>query len=416
MTNSLTLTIHRAAHEIGGNCIEMATADGSRIILDAGRPLDVPEDIKQGLLPATLDVTRPVCGVLFSHPHQDHYGLLEELPDTWPVYCGGASEKLIRLTSSIFGKPTQHRFFNWQGKQAFKLGPFKITPYLTDHSAFDAYMLLIEVAGKRLLYSGDFRMHGRKAKLVQKLMERPPAPIDALIMEGTNLGSDKPCVTEEELERQFHNLCMETAGRVFVAWSAQNIDRTVTLYRACKRAGRTLVIDLYTAEVMEMLAEHGQLPQPGWPNLKVVITSAFSRMYQNTGRSAFVERMVKHGIAADKLAHSPSQWVVMTRPSLIKDFVKKGVEPNQHDAWSWSLWKGYLKNEDGSALQAWFDKGNCRANHIHTSGHASANDLRQFAKRINPTVMIPIHGVAWDNETNGFPQILRVKDGEPAAL
>jgi ribonuclease J len=59
-------------------------------------------------------------------------------------------------------------------------------------------------------------------------------------------------------------------GRVFVTWSAQNVDRTVTLYRACLKAGRTLVVDLYTAEVMEAVAEFGRLPRPGLQNLKVV--------------------------------------------------------------------------------------------------------------------------------------------------
>src|SRR3546814_5454482 len=81
------------------------------------------------------------------------------------MYCGKASESLIRLTTSIFGKPPQQPFFNWQSGKPFELGTFKITPFLTDHSAFDAHMLLIEVAGKRIMYSGDFRLHGRKSEL-----------------------------------------------------------------------------------------------------------------------------------------------------------------------------------------------------------------------------------------------------------
>ena len=97
------LTIHRAAHEIGGNCIEI-TAQGQRILLDAGRPLDASEDEASGLVPSTLDMEQPVAGVLLSHPHQDHYGLLDELPASWPVYCGKAAESLIRLTSGIFEK------------------------------------------------------------------------------------------------------------------------------------------------------------------------------------------------------------------------------------------------------------------------------------------------------------------------
>ena len=125
-------------------------------------------------------------------------------------------------------------------------------------------MLLIEAEGKRFLYSGDFRTHGRKSALVDRFVGSPPPDIDVLLMEGTNLGSNKPCVTESDLEDEFEALFGGTKGRVFVAWSAQNIDRTVTLYRACLKTGRTLVVDLYTAEVLEMLGEFGKLPQPDW--------------------------------------------------------------------------------------------------------------------------------------------------------
>ena len=277
-------------------------------------------------------------------------------------------------------------------------------------------MLLIEVYGKRILYSGDFRLHGRKAALVRAMMARPPANLDALVMEGTNLGSDKPCSSETDLEARFAALFEATAGRVFVAWSAQNIDRTVTLYRACLRTGRTLVVDLYTAEILDMLADFGRLPRPGWRNLKVVVTSAFARMYRKIGREAFVSRMAKHGIAADRLAETASQWVVMTRPSLMRDYERKGVTPTPQDAWSWSMWHGYLLNENGAKVRAWFDGVQCPATHIHTSGHASPADLRRFASTIGAKALIPVHGVNWDSEADGFPPIRRLADGEPCTL
>jgi ribonuclease J len=410
------LTIQRSAHEIGGNCLELATADGHRLLLDAGRPLDAPEGATTGLIPATLDTARPVDAVLLSHPHQDHYGLLGDLPATWPVYCGPACEKLVRLTAGIFGADPPQPFTSWEGRVPFEVGPFKVTPYLTDHSAFDAYMLLVEVHGKRLLYSGDFRLHGRKGTLTRAMMARPPASLDALVMEGTNLGSDKACTTEDDLEARFTDLLQSTAGRVFVAWSAQNVDRTVTLYRARLRTNRTLVVDLYTAEVMELLAKFGRLPRPGWRNLKVVVTGGFARMYEKTGREAFLQRMVKFGIAAGKLTETPERWVVMTRRSLIRDYERKGVVPTPQDAWSWSMWLGYLQNNDGRQVQAWFDSQQCPPAHVHTSGHASHADLRRFARAINPRVLIPIHGTAWDQEGAGFPAIHRLADGEPLTL
>ena len=415
--NAITVTIHRAAHEIGGNCIEIA-AKGERILLDAGRPLDASDDeVSSGLVPGTLDLERPVAGVLLSHFHQDHYGILDELPASWPVYCGKAAESLIRLTSGIFEKTPPQQFRNWQSNVPFVLGPFHITPFLTDHSAFDAYMLLIEVDGCRLLYSGDFRIHGRQSSLVTRMMASPPS-IDVLIMEGTNLGSSKPCSSEEELEQRYIDLFKSTNGRVFVSWSAQNVDRTVTLFKACanKEVGRTLVVDLYTAEVMEMLAEFGRLQRPGWSHIKVVVTNAFARMYEKTGRGSFLKRMLPYVISAKALAETPSKWVIMTRKSLLQDFEKCGVVPNPGDVWSWSLWRGYLDKADGAVLSDWFESRGCPACHIHTSGHASPDDLREFASRINPKLLIPVHGIAWDHEQAGFSNILRLVDGEPVNL
>ncbi len=409
------LTVHRSAQQIGGNCIEIGTAAGHRIILDVGRPLDAAADAR-GLLPSSLDAAAPVDGVLVSHPHQDHYGLLEETPASWPVYCGEATARLIRLTSGIFGKRVPEVFIPWESGVPFQIGPFRVTPLLTDHSAFDAYMLVIEVHGKRILYSGDFRTHGRKSVLPRRLMQSPPPEIDVLLLEGTNLGGNKPCAREDDLEGAFVGLFRRTAGRVFVAWSAQNIDRTVTLYRACLKTGRTLVVDLYTAEVMEAVADFGKLPRPGWRNLKVVITSAFARVYRRTGQGSFVDRMAKYGVSADELAVTPSRWVPMIRSSLVRDYTAKGVVPNAEDAWSWSMWQGYLKNEDGAVIEAWFDRGGSRAEHIHSSGHASPSALKAFARAVNPKQLVPIHGAAWDANTDGFPSLRRLLDGEPLAL
>lgn len=165
----------------------------------------------------------------------------------------------------------------------------------------------------------------------------------------------------------------------------------MTLYRAAKRTGRTLVVDLYTAEVMEMLAEHGRLPRPGWENLKVVITSGFQRLYRHKDRGAFVDRMAEVGIGAKALSQDRHRWVSMIRPLLSRDYQRKKVVPDPEDVWSWSMWQGYLNDGDGKKLQDWFRAGGTPAHHLHTSGHASAEDLRAFVGAVNPGWLVPVH-------------------------
>ncbi|MBX9845212.1 MAG: MBL fold metallo-hydrolase [Xanthobacteraceae bacterium] len=412
---TVRLTVHRSTQEIGGNCIEVVATDGHRLLLDIGRPLDAAREATD-LLPATLDLGGARAVILISHPHQDHYGLLQAAPADWPVHCGAATEKLIKLTAAIIGEPITRGFNTWTSGRPFAVGPFTVTPFLTDHSAFDAYMLLIDVEGRRILYSGDFRMHGRKASLVTRFMAAPPPAIDVLLLEGTNLGADKPWMSEGELEAEFRRLFADTHGRVFVAWSAQNVDRTVTLYRACLESGRTLVVDLYTAEVMALLGDHANLPRPGWKQIKVVITSTFADLYRAKGRDAFVARMAEHGIAAHHLNETPSRWVVMTRKSLIRDYAHQNVTPGPDDAWSWSMWRGYLDGDDGQAAKAWFDVNGARACHLHTSGHASPDDLRKFAQAMRAGCVVPIHGAAWDTHAERFAAIRRLRDGEPLVI
>jgi hypothetical protein len=82
--------VPRSAHEIGGNCIEVVASGGSRLLLDIGRPLD-GEGEAATLLPATLDLGDLPAALLISHPHQDHYGLLQAAPASWSVHSGAAS-------------------------------------------------------------------------------------------------------------------------------------------------------------------------------------------------------------------------------------------------------------------------------------------------------------------------------------
>lgn len=405
---ALILTVHRGTNEIGGSCIELRHSDGVRLVLDAGRPLDAP-DGATGLLPATLDRTRPAT-VLISHPHQDHHGLIEELPPDWPVWTGSGSANLIQITGEIRRRPLQRTLSTWDSRSGpFPIGPFTITPILTDHSGFDAYMLLIEAEGRRVLYTGDFRRHGRKSVLVDRMMAQPPPDIDVLITEGTNLGTDKPVRSEDDLEADFVDLFDRTAGRVFVAWSGQNIDRTVTLYRAAKRTGRTLVIDLYTADVLDRIGEATRLPRAGFPNLKVVVTSGLRRSYGLQGRDDFVARMARDGVSAGKV---PARAVVMLRRALIRDYEHKGLLPTAEDAFNFSMWRGYLKDPYHAEPLEWCRRAGADVAYIHTSGHASPADLQAFAAAIGARAVVPVHGQNWDAEHAGFENVVRLRDGE----
>lgn len=419
--SGVKLCIHRAAGTIGGNCIEIMAPDGERILLDAGRPLDTPDNAPTPV-PSSLDTSNSVSGVLLSHAHTDHCGLLSSLPPDWPVFCGAASEVLLHLSAALRKESINQQCSHWRNAVPFNVGPFTITPIFIDHSAFDAYALQIDVAGKRILYSGDFRAHGRKAERTERLMQNPPDNIDALIMEGTNLpgvGSVvKGTLRESELEEDFVRLFKEAQGRVFVSWSSTNIDRTVTLYRACKRSGRVLVPDLFCMMVLMRLGQFANIPQPEWQcgYMKAAVTSRMISLMERLGEPDFVEMLKGHkaAMSASKLAETPEKWVIMTRSSLVGDFARKGVIPSENDVWVWSQWKGYLEQESSQKMKEFLAP--CRMEYIHSSGHASPEVLQRFAEAMRTKMLIPVHGEAWHHWIEYFPNMTPARNGESIFL
>ena len=163
----MKLVIHRGAREVGGSCVEL-TYEDSTILLDVGLPLDY--DMNQdpdSHLPQTLfnqfhNDKKRIDAVLLSHGHLDHYGLIDQLPNGIPLYCGKASASLMKITGLVTAKKMKSfQPYHYRQQQSFQIGSFTITPYLMDHSAFDAYGFLVSAGEKSLFYTGDFRGHGR---------------------------------------------------------------------------------------------------------------------------------------------------------------------------------------------------------------------------------------------------------------
>lgn len=162
----MRLRIHRGAAEIGGNCIEVEASRHS-ILLDLGAPLMGDLSPEEALPPirGLVDGTNPdLLGIVISHPHADHYGLAKLAHPSIPVYIGREADRLLRAAMAFgpFGAAFPN-VVHYRHRKPFRIGPFRLTPYLNDHSAFDAYSFLVEADGKTLFYSGDIRGHGWKA-------------------------------------------------------------------------------------------------------------------------------------------------------------------------------------------------------------------------------------------------------------
>ena len=218
----LRACIHRGGRQIGGSCVEVE-ARGRRILIDLGLPLDADENESQ-YLPNTngLDGADPtLLGVLISHPHLDHFGLLAHVSPKIPVGMGPAARRILKAAAPFLpgAWATPARGWDYQSEQSFDIGPFRVTPFLVDHSAYDAYALLIESNGESIFYSGDFRAHGRKAALFDRLIANPPTNINALLLEGSSIGrigDDQQFSTESDIEAELVQVLSAAEGLAMV--------------------------------------------------------------------------------------------------------------------------------------------------------------------------------------------------------
>jgi ribonuclease J len=386
--------IHRGAREVGGNCVELELG-GKRLVLDLGLPLDAEVGADIGLpdiagLSARDDGS--LLGVVLSHPHQDHYGLVARADPAVPIYIGRAAAAI--LDAAAFFTPSGIRMRPagfLEDRQPFALGPFTITPYLVDHSAFDSYALLVEGGGRRVFYSGDYRAHGRKATLVRKLCAHPPQGVDVLLLEGTHVRRNDLGVIgpdEYELELAMAKTFRSTRGLGVVFSSAQNIDRLVTVYKACKRSERTLVVDLYTATIAGA-TDKDTIPQPRSHRLRVYVPNRQRILVKESGEFDRVDTLRRHRIFLEELRASAAELVMIIQGSTLAELARASCLEGA--AAIWSLWPGYLEHGSGRRTAKLLKEQGVPLIHLHSSGHARVEDLQELAAAMGAARVVPIH-------------------------
>jgi ribonuclease J len=388
----MNVTIHRGARQIGGNCVEVA-AEGGRILLDLGVPLDA-EDSQKVDLPPTLKLRaagKPLLGVLVSHAHQDHYGLWDRLDADTPVYIGGPSLRMLKAARPfVRAGRLPEKTVTYSDGVPFSVGPFTVTSYLVDHSVYDAHAFLVECDGKRVLYSGDFRTHGRKRGALGRLISRCPKPVDVLLCEGTTVGrgseshSAKP---EQDLEAEVEKVIRETKGIVLVSFSALNVDRFVTFFRAARHTRRLFLADVYTAEVL-VAAGNPKLPDPRKGSMGIFLPSRMKSKIVREGNARVASKYRPHRIFPEDLRDYPKPLVMAFRDSMQKDLER--AECLARGTLIYSYWPGYLER-GRSDPRDWCKEHGLRFELLHVSGHADPETLDKLIKGIQPRRLIPIH-------------------------
>ena len=119
-----------------------------------------------------------------------------------------------------------------------------------------------------------------------------------------NMSAPPPPAAEAEIEARLAEN-FRLPGFVMNSALAQNLDRMVGIYRACKRTGRMLLLDIYAMEMLRA-AGNDNLPNVGWPNLSVYVPEYQRRRSPRVSASTCLSHTSPRGSTVSTSLRLPS--------------------------------------------------------------------------------------------------------------
>jgi ribonuclease J len=364
----MKIIIHRGSHQIGGIATEIKTKT-TRILIDMGDELSLDPDFVSAPLtiPGVTDENGNCDAVLFTHYHGDHTGQMTRIRKNIPLYAGKLAKDIMLVSSDRTKNEEFHERIKtmqtFNSGEAFSIGDISITPWSIDHSACDSYLFLIEADGKRVLYTGDFRMHGFRGKALPKILYKI-GKVDTLVTEGTTLSRQNiQPMKEYELQQKVKEY-IDQYKYVFVLCASTNLDRICALSKAVPR-GKYFICDEYQKELLKLVEKH-------W--------GEFSSLYSNIKMTTYGNNLLQ------KLKDLGFLMVVRDNRNF-RNIISKF--PTDQSIILYSMWDGYLTKPD-STIPAFLNLAG-KWEKLHTGGHASIQDIQTVIKISKPDKIIPIH-------------------------
>ncbi|MBM3142249.1 MAG: exonuclease [Chloroflexi bacterium] len=291
---------------------------------------------------------------------------------------------------------------------------FNLRCFPVDHSIPGACAWGIETSSGWIIYSGDLRLHGKRAALTKKFIEDAGSLHPrALILEGTNV-TRKTNVAEHEVYENGLKAIKGTTGLVIADFPPRDVDRLLTFLQIAKDTGRKLAIlpkDAYLLKTMRLL-------EPGIPEIAqedsiviyqdTIASKSLNLWVQNLCKDYGSKMILAEDVrlAEDKFILCFSFWDLNELPSIRPKpgslYVFSSSEPHDEeqeiDFRRLHKWLEHFKmrgvglpvekKKNGEKSEWEIPEGE---RGLHASGHACGPDLLEVARGIKPEVLIPVH-------------------------
>jgi ribonuclease J len=294
-------------------------------------------------------------------------GRIDEILPQIPVYMSDLSRQIFERVFCF--SPTKGKIkretTNIEDEKPLKIKDFTITPYTVDHSAYNSFMLLIEVEGKRILHTGDFRNHGYKGKILSKTLKKI-GKIDLLITEGTTFSREQiKNKTEAELVNEIREKA-KNYDQVLMLMSTTNIDRVTTMQKVANRTNKTVIHDIALSNVLSLVTQ--RIPNALNSDKVYVFLPAYYYIKKDMPEyRQYVEPYQAKIQMTGKQLHKP--FIMNIRVSMLRDIEKLKSKSKVLDnaCVIYSMWEGYKEQDIFKNFLAKMEKLDIDVYSIHTS-------------------------------------------------
>lgn len=398
----MKIEFHGAATEVGRSCISIKTDKGNTYLLDFG----IKFKENGFLMPENIPRVEDIKAIFLSHAHLDHAGglpLVEHMNLDCPIFCTKQtfaiakillkdSYKIERIRNlhpaydKIDLKEVQKDTRYVDFDKWYNFGDLKFI-YLNAGHIPGSAMILFEVEGKRLLYTGDF--NARESLLMHSNFDSPELSkkIDILITESTYGYTDLP--DREELEKKMMASIKETidaGGSVLVPVFALGRAQEALIMLAKNNCGANVYMDGLCKKITRSIID------------------SKSKYVANAGvlDKAFNEKT--HWIGSDKKRKDAIKngGIFITTSGMLQGGpVMHYLKQMWHDEKNKIMLMGFqckrtngrnLLDEGFVYIDGWKTFVKCKVEKYDFSGHSDKTAVQNFVKRTNPSIIVFQHG------------------------
>lgn len=412
-----------------------------------------------------------IDGVLLSHAHLDHSGHISFLRNDIPVYstvatafiakamqdsgksdfdqqvcyfgptireCPTGWKQTAFITSNM---PKQQRqfciadvdpidlspdaiqFWNWgfwqkTAKQkelvscnmmSHRNCSFNLRCFPVDHSIPGACAWGIETSSGWIIYSGDLRLHGKRAELTKRFVDEAAGfHPKVLVLEGTNVQRQTNVFEYEVYEKGLAAIA-NSKGLVIADFPPRDVDRLLTFLQIAKDTGKRLAIlpkDAYLLKTMRLLEP--EIPDISQENNIVIYQDTIATRYPKLWQRNICREYDSKIVLAENVSSAQDQFILCFSFFDLNELPSIRPKPGSLYVYSASEPHDEEQEIDFRRLHNWLKHFELRGfglpvessgewqvpdgeKGLHASGHACGSDLLKIAHDIEPEVLIPVH-------------------------